>query len=67
VTELEATSAPLSATSGCVVVGVIQDHGCVSLAPGAEEVSESFGAALRTALERFGVSGCRRRKGQARI
>jgi leucyl aminopeptidase len=59
VTELEATSAPLSATSGCVVVGVIQDHGCVSLAPGAEEVSESFGAALRTALERFGVTGDR--------
>ena len=56
-TELEATAAPLSSATGCVVVGVVRDRGCVSLAPGAEEVAESFGSALPSVLERFGADG----------
>jgi leucyl aminopeptidase len=58
-TELEATTAPLPAMTGCVVVGVVRDRGRVVLAPGAAEVSECFGPALPAVLERFGASGDR--------
>ena len=55
--ELEATDAPLSSASGCLVVGVVRDGAQVSLAPGAEEVAEAFGTALPGVLERFGADG----------
>jgi leucyl aminopeptidase len=57
VTELEATTASLSSTTGCIIVGVVRDQGCVTIAPGAAEVIEAFGNTLPTVLERFGVSG----------
>jgi leucyl aminopeptidase len=57
VTELEATTEPLSSTEGCVVVGLVRDRGGVSVAPGAEEAAEAFGTSLPTVLELFGADG----------
>ena len=55
-TELKATTAPLSLATGCVVVGVVRDRGCLSLAPGAEDVTDSFGTGLLAVLDRFEAS-----------